>query len=98
MSAAFEIVNPTARVSGGGAAGEPALKRVASVEGLRVGLLDNGMPHAGDFLAHLGAAFERRYKTPLLTRRKAYTARGAEPAIIDEIAKTCDVAVTGFGV
>jgi hypothetical protein len=98
MSAGFEIVNPTARVSGGGSAGGLTLKRISKVEGLRVGLLDNGMPHAGDFLSHLGAAFERRYKTPILTRRKGYTARSAEPQIIDEIAASCDVAVTGFGV
>lgn len=98
MSAGFEIVNPTARVSGGEAGSGAAAKRVTTLQGLRVGLLDNGMPHAGEFLSHLGAAFERRYHTPLVTRRKGYTARSAEPQIIDEIVKNCDVVVTGFGV
>ena len=65
---------------------------------MRIGLLDNGMPHAGEFLSHLGAAFEKHYQTPLLSRRKGYTARSAELEILDEIASQCDVAVTGFGV
>jgi len=98
MSAGLEIVNPTAYVSGGETAGVASAKRITSLQGLRVGLLDNGMPHAGDFLAHLGAAFGKHYQTQLLTRRKSYTARSAEPQIIEEIVKNCDVVVTGFGV
>ena len=98
MSTGFEIVNPTARVSGGDSVGGKTLKRIDSVKDLRIGLLDNGMPHAGDFLGHLGAEFERRYQSMLVTRRKGYTARSAELALLDDIASNCDVAVTGFGV
>lgn len=98
MGTGFEIVNPTACVSDAEAGSGAPAKRIASPQGLRVGLLDNGMPHASDFLSHLGVALEKRYQTPLLTRRKGYTARSAEPQIIDEIVKNCDVVVTGFGV
>jgi len=98
MTIGLEIINPTAQVSGGGSAAKAAGKSFASPEGLRVGLLDNGMPHASDFLSHLGAAFSKRYKTALLTRRKGQTALGAEREILEEIVKNCDVAVTGFGV
>ncbi|MCC6532139.1 MAG: hypothetical protein IT531_06280 [Burkholderiales bacterium] len=97
MAAGFDIVNPIARVSSADAALASPPKRIGQVEGLRIGLLDNGMPHAADFLTHLGAAFERRYRTPILMRRKGFTARGAEPQIIDEMA-SCDAVVTGFGV
>lgn len=97
MSAGFEIINPVARVSGGEAA-SGAAKRVGSIQGLRIGLLDNGMPHAADFLNHLGAALDQRFKTPILVRRKGYTARSAEPEILEEIVKNCDLVVTGFGV
>ena len=98
MTIGLEIINPTAQVSSGDAAGRVNGKSFASPQGLRVGLLDNGMPHASDFLSHLGAAFSKRYKTPLLTRRKGQTALGAERDILEEIVKNCDVAVTGFGV
>lgn len=98
MSAGFDIINPAARVPSGDSSGQPAAKRIHSPNGLRVGLLDNGMPHAGDFLAHFGAAFDKRFQTPLLTRRKGHTALGAEREILDEIAQSCDVVITGFGV
>lgn len=98
MSAGFEIINPAARVASGNAPGALPTKRVTSARGLRVGLLDNGMPHAGDFLAHLGAAFEKHHQTPLLARRKGHTALGAEREILEEIANSCDAVVTGFGV
>jgi len=98
MQAGFEIINPAARVSGGDTAGASAVKRIESPERLRIGLLDNGMPHASEFLASLGAAFEQRYQAVLLTRRKGYTARAAEVELLDEIAAQCDAVVTGFGV
>jgi hypothetical protein len=97
MTAGFEIINPTARVADAGA-GTAQVKRVDSADGLRIGILDNGMPHAGEFLGHLGKALEHEHKAVVLTRRKAYTARSAEVELLDEIAANCDVAVTGFGV
>jgi hypothetical protein len=92
----MEIVNPVARVSEGEKAA--AGKSVASLEGLTVGLLDNGMPHAGDFLNHVGEALSKRYGAKLLLRKKAFTARSAGKEMLDEFAGSCQVAVTGFGI
>lgn len=98
MSTGLEIVNPTAKVTSGDSISGTSIKRIDSPHGLRIGLLDNGMPHAGDFLNHLGASLQQRHQVVLLTRRKGYTARSAEIELLDEIASQCDVAVTGFGV
>jgi hypothetical protein len=98
MTNGLEILNPTAQVSGGNSAAKAVGKSLSSLKGLRVGLLDNGMPHASDFLGHLGEAFSKRFQTPLLTRRKGQTALAAEREILEEIVRNCDVAVTGFGV
>ena len=98
MSTGLEIINPIAKVSGADADAGVKRTRIESAKGLRIGLLDNGMPHAGDFLGHLGRSFEERYDAVLLTRRKGFTARSAEVELLDEIASTCDAVVTGFGV
>lgn len=98
MNAGLEIVNPAAQVSGGESQAKAAGITSDSLRGLRVGLLDNGMPHAGEFLERLGAAFSKRYETQLLSRRKGQTALAAEREILEEIVENCDVAVTGFGV
>ena len=98
MSSGFEIINPVAQVLAENEGEEASRGRVDSPEGLRIGLLDNGMPHADDFLNHMGHAFEERYKTSILMRHKSYTARSAGGELLDEIAANCDVAITGFGV
>ena len=98
MSTGLEIINPTAKVSGGDPGSDVFTKRIETPEGLRIGLLDNGMPHAGEFLNHMGEAFEKRYGTTLLMRQKSYTARSAGAELLDEIASKCDVVITGFGV
>ena len=56
------------------------------------------MPHAGDFLNHVGEAFAERHDAKLLVRKKGWAAQGAGQETLDEIASNCDVAVTGFGV
>jgi hypothetical protein len=98
MSTGLEIINPAAKVSGGEPGSGVSSKRIETPEGLRIGLLDNGMPHAGEFLNHIGESFEKRYRATLLMRRKSYTARSAGAELLDEIASKCDVVITGFGV
>ena len=95
-NARIEIINPVAAVaeeegSGAGAA-------VQGLDGLRIALLDNSMPHAGDFLNHVGEVFAQRHDAKLLVRKKGWAAQGAGQETLDEIASNCDVAVTGFGV
>ena len=92
----IEIINPIAAVADEGGAGEGAA--VTGLDGLRIALLDNCMPHAGDFLNHVGEAFAERHDAKLLVRKKGWAAQGAGQETLDEIASNCDVAVTGFGV
>ncbi len=98
MSTGLEIINPAAKVSGGEPGSGVSPKRIETPEGLRIGLLDNGMPHAGEFLTHIGESFGNRHRTTFLMRRKSYTARSAGAELLDEIASNCDVVITGFGV
>lgn len=98
MTQGIELINPVAQVATSADGHGSSVKRLEKVEGLRVGLLDNGMPHADAFLHHIGQAFEERYGTTTVMRRKAYTARSAGAELLDEIATSCEAVITGFGV
>lgn len=93
----IEIINPIAAVSDEDESPSGG-KKIETLEGIRIGLLDNNMPHAGDFLGHVGESFSKKYGAKLLARKKGWTARSAGRELLDEIASNCDVAVTGFGV
>jgi len=95
-NARIEIINPVAAVAEEEGASVGAA--VTGLDGLRIALLDNCMPHAGDFLNHVGEAFAERHGAKLLVRKKGWAAQGAGQETLDEIASSCDVAVTGFGV
>ena len=92
----IEIINPIAAVAQDDGPTEGAA--VEGLDGLRIALLDNNMPHAGDFLSHVGEVFAERHDAKLLVRKKGWAAQGAGQETLDEIASNCDVAVTGFGV
>lgn len=92
----IEIINPIAAVADEGDSGAGAA--VTGLDGLRIALLDNSMPHAGDFLSHVGEVFAERHDAKLLVHKKGWAAQGAGQETLDEIASNCDVAVTGFGV
>ncbi|MYA96884.1 MAG: hypothetical protein F4X91_10810 [Nitrospinae bacterium] len=94
--ARIEIINPVAAVAEEEGSREGAA--VSGLDGLRIALLDNSMPHAGEFLDHVGEAFAERHGAKLLVRKKGWAAQGAGQETLDEIASSCDVAVTGFGV
>lgn len=95
-NARIEIINPVAAVAEEESSREGAA--VSGLDGLRIALLDNSMPHAGEFLDHVGEAFAERHGAKLLVRKKGWAAQGAGQETLDEIASNCDVAVTGFGV
>ncbi|MCY4385292.1 MAG: hypothetical protein OXE44_19355 [Nitrospinae bacterium] len=92
----IEIINPVAAVAQDEGPAEGAA--VTGLDGLRIALLDNSMPHAGDFLSHVGEVFAERHDAKLLVHKKGWAAQGAGQETLDEIASNCDVAVTGFGV
>ncbi len=96
-SSRIEIVNPVAAVAQekGPSVVGVAVKNLA---GLRIALLDNSMPHAGDFLGYVGQVFAEEHDARLLVRKKRWAAEGAGQETLEEIASNCDVALTGFGV
>jgi hypothetical protein len=95
----IEVVNPVAYVSESGESVKGG-NSVEKIEGLRVGLLSNNMPHSGDFLHYVGETFAKKYGTSISIERDKgeWTARSAGKELLDEIAGNCDVAVTGFGI
>ncbi len=95
-NARIEIINPIAAVAVEDA--PIAGASVKGLKGLRIALLDNNMPHAGEFLNHVGEVFAERHGAELFVRKKGWAAQGAGQEMLDEIASNCDVAVTGFGV
>ena len=97
MSHQIEIINPVAGISEGGSETNET-KSLGAVENLRIGLLDNHMPHAGEFLQHVGDALSERYQTSIINWQKTYSAQSAGNEMLDEIATACDAVVTGFGV
>ena len=97
MNHHIEIINPVAGISGGDN-GEDYFKGIGTVEDLRIGLLDNHMPHAGEFLQHVGDALSAKCQNSITYWQKEYSAQSAGSEMLDEITATCDAVVTGFGV
>jgi hypothetical protein len=93
----IEIVNPVAGISEGGIETSQT-KSIGTLDNLRIGLLDNHMPHAGEFLQHMGEALSERCQASITHWQKAYSAQSAGNEMLDEIAEASDAVVTGFGV
>ena len=71
-----------------------AKRRDESLDGLRVGLLDNNKPNADKFLAFIGELLERRYREiKLITRRKMSR---TEADCLPELIARCDVVINAF--
>jgi len=76
----------------------PVAPRVAALEGLRLGVLDNTKWNAGRLLGSAVAALEARYDLAAVnTYRKESFARNATPALLDRIAAENDVVLTAVG-
>ena len=93
----IEIVNPVAAISEGENQASQT-KSIDSLDNLRIGLLDNHMPHAGDFLQHMGEALSKKCQASISHWQKTYSAQSAGTEMLDEIAEASDAVVTGFGV
>jgi hypothetical protein len=95
-SGSIEVVSPVACV---GDTVERLNTGIDQITGLRVGLLDNSMPHAGDFLRFVAEVLADKYAAQIVERRKeGRSARSAGQELLDDLAANCDVAITGFGV
>jgi hypothetical protein len=90
----IDILDPTIRI-----AGEimPA-PRLSSLRGKRLGCLDNSKEKADVFLGALADCLaERVALAEVVHRRKPSYSRVAPPAIIEELAKSCDCVITAMG-
>ena len=91
----IQIYDPTTEVSGRRIAYAP---RPKSLQGLRIGLVDNTKHNSDELLKRIAAILEREHgaKTHGIRRKKS---SGAAPhaEIIEEYKANCDVIVAGVG-
>lgn len=87
-----EIINP----SGVRAAKQShlAVRRLADLHHVRIGLLDNNKPNADKFLAHFAERMQRRYAGLEFVAKRKMTR--IESDGLKEFAERCDVVVNAF--
>lgn len=94
MASTTELLDPRGRVPLKDVT--PALRR-ASLDGARLGILDNGKHHAGLLLQLLERRLAAEYGTRVGARaRKRIMAEAASPGMLAELAG-CDVVLTAIG-
>ena len=72
--------------------------RPTSLEGLRVGFLDNSKPNSDKVLLYLDEMLQERYGIGAsLHRRKPSASRVVPAAMLDELVRECDAIVAGVG-
>jgi hypothetical protein len=93
------IMDPTAQPRPGAQEDGLALApRAGSLDGAKVGLLENGKQNARLFLEELSQVLEERYGAqPVMIRRKTVITEPAPPEIAAELRDGCDVVITGVG-
>ncbi|GAA5068980.1 hypothetical protein HNP84_009026 [Thermocatellispora tengchongensis] len=75
-----------------------AARRVPSLKGARVGLLNNTKQNAAQLLAEIGKRLTERYGAVVtIQRTKGHVALPVEEPLLKEIAAVSDVVVTGVG-
>lgn len=72
--------------------------RPKSLDGLVLGLLDNGKPNFDLFLTTLEKLLKGRYKfSKVIKRRKGHAGLSLPEKTLRELAQNCDVIVNGIG-
>ena len=90
----MKLLNPTAEVEAEAASMAAGLP---SLEGRRVGLLDNGKVQVGRFYDHLEAMLREEYGVAeVVRRRKADASRPVPPPLLAELS-ACDAIVSAVG-
>ncbi|HYC45283.1 MAG TPA: hypothetical protein VED01_07315 [Burkholderiales bacterium] len=71
---------------------------LSGLAGKVVGFIDNAKPNFDLLAADLGELLKTKYGIArVVTRRKPSASVPAKPEVIDELAKECDVVITGSG-
>lgn len=72
--------------------------RLVTLDGKKVGVIWNGRPPGDLILDEMFRILRRRYAIKdVIVRSKLYVGEPAAQEVYDEIANTCDAAVTGVG-
>ncbi len=91
------ILDPTG-LSTGSASVAAAARRVPSLAGARVGLLNNTKQNAAELLTEVGRLLESRYGAVVtIQRTKPHVAFPVDEPMLKEIVAVSDVVVTGVG-
>ncbi len=89
------IFDPRGRVEAERVAPAP---RVASLDGLRLGVLDNTKWNAGRLLRKTAARLAEHYRFAVVNYyRKESFSKAADPALVAEIAADNDIVLTAIG-
>ena len=83
--------------------GESRVKTTAApalpgLEGRTIGFIDNRKTNFDHLVRLLGQSLKERHGVAeVVYRRKAHAAVGATPEVLAEMARTCDLVITGSG-
>ena len=97
MTATLTLFDPTAPRRESDAAPGTA-NTLAGLAGKVVGFIDNAKPNFGVLADDLGELLKTRYGVSrVIKRRKPSASVPAKAEVIEELAKECDVVITGSG-
>jgi hypothetical protein len=72
----------------------PLARRLSSLQGATIGLVDNTKHNSDRFLAEVGELLRHEYGvTQLVHLRKANANTPAPPALLDQVASPCDAVI-----
>jgi hypothetical protein len=75
-----------------------AVRRPETLNGLRIGFLDNTKPPADRIMAHLDAKLRERFpEAKTFHIAKHASSQGAKPEILQALKDNADVVITGLG-
>lgn len=89
------VLDPTGKVD---IAEHPISARPRSLDGLVLGLLDNGKPNFDLFLMTLEELLKGRSRfSKVIKRRKGHAGLGLPEETMAELSQNCDVVINGIG-
>jgi len=98
MTATVMLFDPTAPRREPEDAPGTARAALSGLAGKVVGFIDNAKPNFGVLAGDLGELLKAKYGVAqVIVRRKRSASVPANPEVIDELARVCDVVITGSG-